>query len=308
MPSLVTFGETSLRLTPRDGERFEAATDLRVRVSGTESDAAVAASRLGADALWVSKLPDTPLGRRVERALRERGVETEIGWADDGRQGLRFVERGAPPRTDRRLADRIAAAAATVEPSDLRMDRIQRAEVALVAGGTLALSERAAETAGAVARAAGSGTVAVDVDYRPEQWSGAVGERLDPLLDSADVLFLDESSAGAVFDRTGDPREAAHAIAAERGLDLVVVRQGERGAVAVRDGVVHEQDGIEVEAVDPAGRRAAFTGAFLARLIDGADADAALRTGVAAGALVQTTPGSTAEFTAGEVERTADGL
>ncbi|MFB6095656.1 MAG: PfkB family carbohydrate kinase, partial [Halodesulfurarchaeum sp.] len=69
-PTLVTFGETMLRLGAPEGERLETAEHLDVRIGGAESNVAVAAQRLGLDAVWCSRLPDSPLGRRVINPLR----------------------------------------------------------------------------------------------------------------------------------------------------------------------------------------------------------------------------------------------
>ena len=309
MVELVTFGETSLRISPVGDERLETAQDVQMRVSGTESNVAVAASAMDADATWLSKLPDTPLGRRVERALHEHGVDTEIAWADDGRQGLQFAEHGPEPRERRLLQDRHHAAVASVTPGELPMDRVQRADATFVAGSTLSLSGDIVETAEAVLRAAGSGLVAMDLDFQPGLWSvEAARETLNGVFDAVDVLIANEEQARKVFDRTGKPRELAHAIASTGEFDTVVVTRSERGALACSDSVIHEQSGEAVEAVDPAGQHEAFTGAFLERFLSGADAGEALTYGVASATLARTLPGAMTTATGAEVESLAERL
>lgn len=303
MTELVTFGETSLRLSPEDSQRFETAEDVRLRVSGAESNVAVAASALGAEATWLSKLPDTPLGHRVERTLHQHGIETEVAWAESGRQGLVFVEHGPDPRSARRLEDREACAAASVTPGELPMDRVQEADATFVAGSTLSLSGGIVETAEAILRAAGSGLVAMDLDYSPGLWSPEEARQtLGGVFDAVDVLLANERQIETVFDRTGEPRKLAHTVANEFDFRTVVVTQSERGALAWHDNVIHEQDGIDVEAVDPAGQHDAFTGAFLERLLDGAGADDALAYGVATATLTRTIPGPMTTITRDEVE------
>jgi sugar/nucleoside kinase (ribokinase family) len=85
--SIVTFGDAALRFSAREGKRFETARDVALHVDGMTSTAAAVASRLGGDAVWLSKLQDTPLGRRVVTELNEHGLETDVVWADpdDGR-------------------------------------------------------------------------------------------------------------------------------------------------------------------------------------------------------------------------------
>jgi len=309
MTDLVTFGETSLRVSPAADERLETAEDARIRVSGTESNVAVAATVMGAETTWLSKLPDTPLGHRVERALHEHGVETAVAWANDGRQSLEFAESGVVPREGRRVQDRAGAAVTTVTPGELPMDRIQAADVTFVAGSTLALSGSVVETAEAVLRAAGGNVVAMDLDYNPGLWSAEEArETLSGVFDAVDVLVANEDQAQAVFERSGEPREIAHTIASKRDFDVVVITRSERGALAWHDNVIHEQDGVDVEAVDPAGQHEAFTGVFLERLLSGAGAEAALTHGVASATLARTLPGAMTTATREEIEALAANL
>jgi 2-dehydro-3-deoxygluconokinase len=307
MTELVTFGESSVRLSTEGCERFETATDVSLQVSGTASNVAVAASALGAEAAWLSKLPDTMLGHRVERALHEHDVRTEVAWADAGRQGLVFVESGAEPRQQRRLEDREGSAAATVQPGELPMDRVQAADATFIAGSTLALSGNVVETAQAVMRAASGGPVAMDLDYRPEQWApGEARETLEGVFDAIDVLIANEGQVTSLLDRTGEPRKLAHTIANEYDFEVVVITRSQRGALAWHDSVIHERGGIAVEAVDPAGQHDAFTGALLERLIAGATVDEALTYGVASATLTRTIPGPMTTITREEVDALVD--
>ena len=300
MTELITFGETPLRLSPPDRERLETAREATIDADGTASNAAVAANRLGAQALWLSKLPDTPLGRRVETELEAQGIETRIAWSDEPthRQGLTFRESGARPRESRQYHDRANTAAAAATPADFPMDRVQNTEIVFAGLATAVLSKQAAETTGALLRAAGgSGAMAaVDLDYSeglapPETYQGV----LETLAGDVDVLFAGEESARRALDRSGGPRELANTIAAEYGLEIVVIVRSDRGAVALRDSpgtnIIHERDPIDVETVDPTGRRGAFVGAFLQQLIAGADTSDSLTHAVAAASLARTIPG-----------------
>ncbi len=68
--SLLAFCSRSLILTA-GRTAFETAREASIRVDGTASSVAATAGRLGADAQWLSKVPDTPLGRRVVAELHE---------------------------------------------------------------------------------------------------------------------------------------------------------------------------------------------------------------------------------------------
>ena len=303
--TLVTVGETALRFSPPAGHRFETADEVTLHTDGMASTAAATAHRLGGDAVWVSKLPDSPLGRRVVAELHEHGLETDVVWADpaDGRQGLSFHEDAAPPRETRLLQDRHGAAMATLAPGELPMDRLRAADALFVAGSMAALSETAADTAGALLRAM-PGTTALDLDFHPGLWSAErASETLSDLFDAVDVLFAGESQVEALFGTNGRPREMVHAIAADHGFETVVLTRNEYGAVAFHDNVIHERDAVETETVDDTGQHAALVGAVLERLVADAPLDEALSYGVATAALTRTMPGALTPIERAEVDR-----
>ena len=96
---VITFGEAMIRLSPPGFRRLEQARALDLFVGGAELNTAVALTRLGRKAAWVSRLTRNALGMLVTGHAREAGVGTEyILWTDEDRVGLYFVEFGAAPR------------------------------------------------------------------------------------------------------------------------------------------------------------------------------------------------------------------
>jgi 2-dehydro-3-deoxygluconokinase len=310
MTRLVTFGETSLRLSPPPSERIETATDVRMRADGTESNVAVAATRLGVPSVWLSKLPDNSLGRRVLSELHAHGLETDVSWADPetGRQGLTFFESGSKPRESLRIQDRSDAVAGSAEPGELAMDLVQEAEAVFVGGSTPALSPTARETTEAIFRAA-SGTRVLDLDFRPGLWSAREArEALGGFFDAIDVLIANEEDAQTVFDRSGSGRDLVHSIAAENDFEQVVITRSEHGAVAWADNVMNDQDVVETDVVDPAGQHEAFVGGYVSQVLEGAPTDEALAYGVATAALTRTIAGSMTRVTREEVDRVVEDM
>jgi len=285
---------------------METATDVSLHADGTESSAAVAATRLGAPAVWLSKLPDSMLGRRVVAELEQQGdgLQTRVVWDEGSRQGLRFVERGSDPREDVVVQDRADTAIGTVSTDDLRMAMVQNADVFFVSGSTPAVSPTARRTTEALFRAVDEdGTRVFDLDYQPGLWSlDEAREALVNVQDSIDVLIADEDDAKEVFDRSGKPRELVHSIASEGDFEQVVITRSERGAIAWHDSVIHEQDAVETDVVDPSGSHAAFVGGYLQQLYEDAPTEQALATATATAALAQTVPGPLPTVSADEVE------
>lgn len=308
MTDLLTFGETMLRLSPPGNERIESASEFEVRAAGAESNVAVAASRLGAEATWTSKLPDSPLGRRVVGELNQYGIGTDVIWGE-GRQGTYYLEHAGRPRGTNVVYDRADAAVTTARPEEFDRELIGEADCFFTTGITPALSPTLRETTDKLLGAAKqSGTAtAFDFNYRAKLWSEAEAEEtLTALFGGIDLLVIAARDAREVLGYEGDPRQIAHLLGSQYEFDTVVVTRGERGALAWHDSVVHDHEAYETDTVDPIGTGDAFTGAFLARRLAGDDVPTALEYGAATAALKRTIPGDIALVTLEEVESVID--
>ena len=306
MTDIVTFGETMLRLSPPRGERLERTSELGVRAGGAESNVAVAAARLGCESTWISKLPDSALGRRIVSELRSHGVRTDVAWDDSeaARCGTYYLEHGGEPRGTNVIYDRADAAITTVSPDELPTGALEAAERFHTTGITPALSERAAETTTALLRAAGEGgaTRSFDLNYRAKLWDPETARAAyEELFAHVDTLFVPRRDAREVLGREGDAVEIAHGLASEFGFDTVVVTRGSEGAVALRDGAVYEQGVFDAETFDAIGTGDAFVAGYLAKRLGGGDVADALEWAAAAAALKRTVDGDLAVITPGDV-------
>ncbi len=312
MTDLVTFGETMLRLSPPRGDRLETTRELDVQTGGAESNVAVGAARLGVDAAWLSKLPDSPLGRRIVSELRSHGVRTGVSWADptDTRLGTYYLEFGGEPRGTNVIYDRADAAITTVTAEELPTGVFDDAERFHTTGITPALSESATEATRALLRAAGEAGVtrSFDLNYRSKLWTPAAARAVyEDLFADVDLLFVPQRDARKVLGREGDAIEIAHGLASEFGFESVVVTRGAEGAIALRGGEVHEQGVFEAETFDAIGTGDAFVAGFLTKRLDGGTVHEALEWAAATAALKRTVAGDLAVVTPEEVEAVVDG-
>lgn len=305
MSSLVTVGETPLRVSPPDSQQFVDTGAVELAAAGTESNVAVTAACLGADSVWASRLPATQLGKRVVAELREYGVDPDVTWAEDGRVGLEFTQRGVAPREPIVIQDRVDAAAASMTPGDLPMERVQAADGVFVSGSTAALASTTIDTLVAVLGAGGTdgGLTVFDLDYRPRLWDAEQArESLTDVFEATDVLIGNEDQLQTVFGRTGDPHQVAHGVASQWDFEMLAMTRGEHGALVIHDSVLHECESVETETVDTAGQHDAFVGAFVRTLLEEEGADSALYNGVAAAAVARTLPGPIPAVDPGDVE------
>jgi 2-dehydro-3-deoxygluconokinase len=269
---LVTFGETMIRLTSEPGTRLEEAGSLSVTIGGTESNVAVALSRLGRRAAWLSALPDNPLGHRIAGELRRHAVVTDhIIWTS-GRVGVYFMEPGAAPRPTRVHYDRADSAIARIDPDAIDPSIVTSASLLHLTGITPSLSAGAAAVCLRLADAARQANVPIsfDVNYRARLWSAEqAAAGIQPLLDRTTLLFCGAGDAATIWGLTGEPTAVAQALLDRSSAETVVLTLGERGSLALtRGGRQYEQAAIPVEPIDAVGAGDAFAAGFLHRWLD----------------------------------------
>ena len=317
---VIAFGEVMVRLAPPHFQRLEQARSLDLEIGGAELNTAAGLVRLGRSAAWVSRLPDTPLGRLVGNRVREIGVDDRhIEYAADGRCGLYFLEFGAAPRASSILYDRTNSSIARVQPGTFDWPAIfAGAKWFHVTGITAALSDGAAETVAEAMTAAKAANLitSIDLNYRSKLWSRDEAARvMGSVLPMCDVLIASEADAEHLFQITGlDFAEVASKLAATFGVKIVVGTRREAdlvwrnrfAAVGWHDGGVYESAWYEVEIVDRLGAGDALAAGLIHGLLDG-DLKKGIDYGAAMGALKHSIPGDLPWITAEEVEGALQG-
>lgn len=312
---VITFGEAMIRLSPPNFRRIEQAKSLDLQVGGAELNTAVAVSRLGHSASWISRLPDNPLGRLVANHAREAGVDTShVMYSKDERLGLYFLEFGAAPRASSVIYDRKGSAIAAVQPGMVPWAKVFAGTKWFhVTGITPALSaSSAAATREAMmaAKAAGVKT-SMDLNYRVKLWTTAeAGKCLSDLMQYCDVLITTEEDVEKVFGITGSNYEEVAAKVADKfKLDIVAITLRENPLVwrntwtgmAYQKGKVYKTRTYEVEIVDRLGAGDSFAAGLIHGLLGG-DVQKALDWGVATSAIKHSIPGDFAWVRPEEVE------
>lgn len=213
MPHFVTFGEIMMRMAPAGHLRITQTLpgSIDVTFAGAEANVAVSLARLGADAGFVTAIPDNPLADACISTLKGLAVDTTgVHQTDYGRLGIYFVESGANQRPSRVIYDR-AGSSISLTPAEVYdwPALLQGAHSLHVSGITPALSLAAAEATIAAVQAAKAGGVRVscDLNYRAKLWdwrSGTdgrnlAGEVMSQVLPDVDILIANEADCGDVL-------------------------------------------------------------------------------------------------------------
>ena len=293
-----------LRLSVRPGDRLEDAPAFEVHVAGSEANVAFAAARVGLRTAWVSALPDNPLGRRVAGTLAGGGVDVSfVQWVKGGRLGFYFVEMAAAPRPISVVYDRAASTMALASADSFDWQAAADAQFMHVSGITLALSDSSREVAMRAMREARTrgAVVSFDVNYREKLWdrqaAAAAAREVAPLVD---ILICTAEDARDLFGTNQVPEAAIAKLAADFGVETVVLTLGADGAIASRGGVTFKRGGHPVETVDRVGAGDAFVAGLIWGLVDGS-LELGIERGLAMSALKMTLHGDLFRLDAADV-------
>jgi 2-dehydro-3-deoxygluconokinase len=309
MTEIVTIGECLISLVASArGPLAEAPTFIRT-VAGAEANVAVGLARLGRRVAYVGRVGDDAFGLVVLRKLRGEGVDCDALAVTPGAPtGVMIRElRDIGPMEV--IYHRVGSAASRMGPEvvDAAIRTFADCRWLHITGITPAIS---ASAAAAVERAVdlargGDATISLDLNIRRRLWPEstavpvlrALAARCRVVLGGLDEVALVGGLAATLEAGSGvDPEQAADAMLA-LGPERAVVKLGAGGALERRIG----PDGAPVtlrapamavpSVVDPVGAGDAFTAAWIAWTLDGADPMQALRAGNAAGAAVVSTVG-----------------
>lgn len=213
MPQFITFGEIMMRMAPSGFLRLQQTLPgpIDVTFAGAEANVAASLSMLGADAGFVTALPNNPLADACIDTLRGLGIQTDhIHRSPEGRLGIYFVEAGANQRPSRVTYDRSGSTISLTPADAWNWDEILKGAHSLhVSGITPALSEAAAQSTLAAVQAAQSKQIRVscDLNYRAKLWNWRPGterkqlasETMSQILPYVDVLIANEADCGDVL-------------------------------------------------------------------------------------------------------------
>ena len=289
---LITFGEAMAVLTSPITGPLRHAPSLNLGVAGAEANVAIGVSRLGGRAVWVGRVGDDEFGRLVRMTLAGQELPGERVLVDEQAPTALMVKERRNGMHTRVSYYRSGSAGSRLRPADVDGELVSTAGMLHLTGITPALSASAREatnTAAEIARAAGV-PISLDLNYRKALWTPEeAAEALRPLATSSTVLFATEDEARLLVDGV-DAEELAHALA-ELGPREIVIKRGERGAIALADGQLFTVPPRPTVAIDPVGAGDSFADAYLATRCEAGSMEQRLDDAAAAGAFTVATTG-----------------
>lgn len=321
MARVVTFGEIMLRLATPGHARFRQGLpgNLSATFAGAEASIAASLAFLGADARFVTSLPDHAIADACLADLRQLGVDTSQVLRTPegrGRLGVYFLEHGANQRGGQVIYDREGSSMAITPAAAYDWEAVfAGCKWFVISGITPAISRNAAEVALTAVEEAARRRIRIvcDLNYRAKLW------RWDPALQPrelanrtmADLLPVVQVFVGGVgdaaavlgTDSAGDPEALARRLVARfPGLTHVAftLRDGSTPAAQSFSGALFEAATdrchtapryIIAHMVDRLGAGDAFTAGLIFSFMQGSGPEKAIAFATAAGCLAHSIEG-----------------
>lgn len=332
MAVIVTFGEIMMRLQPPHYQRLTQAQTFEIVYGGGEANVAVALQQLGAQARYVTALPDHAVGEACMRRLRAYGVDTSCIYRAPGRLGIYFCEKGCSVRPSVVLYDRKDSLFACSGKEHYDWDAIlDGADWLHVTGITPALSESVREAMMQGLRAAKEKGVMVscDLNYRGKLWSRERAcEVMSEVMRYVDVLIANEEDCKDVFGIVAPHTDIEEGVLNVQGYEQVC-RQVEdrfgihRIAITMRESYNASENGwsamfydhgtcyvsrkYRLQIVDRVGGGDSFAAGLIYALQKGYGPQQTVEFAVAASAWKHTVEGDCNELSLAEITRLAAG-
>ena len=285
---VVTVGRIGVDLYPlQDGVGLEAVETFGKFLGGSATNVAIAAARHGLRSAVITGVGDDPFGRYARTELRRLGVDDRfVATIGDLKTPVTFCELFPPDNFPLYFYRDPIAPDLMLTERHLDSDAISGAKIYwATATGLSREPSRSAHHHAWAARGRKPLTI-LDLDYRPMFWpsadaaAGAIGEALGHVTVAVGNSHECEVAVGET-----DRKRAADALL-DRGVELVIVKQGPRGVLAkTRDETV-EVPPCRVEVVNGLGAGDGFGGALCYGLLEGWSLERILRFANAAGAIV----------------------
>ncbi len=291
---LMVIGELNVDLilsggevVPEFGQKEKLVAEMEFVLGSSSAIFACGAAKLGLKTAFIGKLGADDCGRLMLHTLKAAGVATAFIIVEPAlKTGLSVnLVRAA----DRAILTYLGSIAA-LDAAEVDLSAVRRARHLHVS--SYFMQKGLQEGLAAVFAAAREAklTVSFDTGWDPqEKWDedGAISR----ILAHVNVFMPNQEEARAITGASS-LEEAVERLS--RQVDILVVKRGERGALARRGEETWEHPAFPVEVVDTIGAGDSFNAGFLYGHLSGLPLAESLRLGCACGAFATTKPGGTA--------------
>lgn len=266
MIDITAVGEILIDLT-QNGKNEQGIPQFAANPGGAPANLAVAASRLGASTAFIGKVGKDSFGTFLRETLVENKVDVS-GMVTDPVQHTTLAVVALDAQGERNFSFyRDPSADVNLSADEISLEQLKNTKLLHFGSVSLTAEPARSATLYAAKTAKEFGTIiSYDPNYRASLWSSeklAVERMLEPLT-MVDVLKVSDEEL-PLLTGTSD-LETGSKILADKGIRLVLVTLGPKGAFYRFDGKTGHIPGVKCKVGDTNGAGDTFFGATLGQL------------------------------------------
>ncbi len=220
---------------------------------GPVSNALVCISKLGLQTEYLGLLSNDASGQRLIQEFKQYNVETKnIKCVDNTSAFTSFIVLAKDKGTRTCVFDK---GSVPDDPSLLDLSTIKSADILHLDGNYLNIAK-------AGIKVAKENGVLISLD------AGSVYPHIEDIMEYIDILIPSEEFA-LKYTKKNNPEEAILELNNMYHPKVLVVTQGSKGGIYLKDNIVHHYNAFKIDCVDSNGAGDTFHGAFLARYLEG---------------------------------------
>lgn len=254
--------------------------------SGAPAIFADCCARLGLRTMLIGAVGNDAFGRLIIDRLKKSGVDvSRIKILNNYTTGVAFVTYFSTGH--RQFIYHLRhAASGQIFPEDVDPSCVEEVKLLHIMGSTLAINENCREACYKAVELAKKRDklITFDPNLRPELLSPEVIRDISrPVLDSAKII-LPSAAEAETLTGISDPIEAGKELL-KKGPEIVVIKLGEKGSIAITEEQILKMPAFKVEEIDPTGAGDVYDAAFIYGISQGWTIDRSLKFANAAGAI-----------------------
>lgn len=251
--------------------RFADIVSFTKSVGGSPANIAQGTAKLGLKTGFIGKVSGDGMGDYVVSRFKELGIDTTGVVTDrSGARNCLAITEIISPTESGSYFYRENTADLLLAPEEISENLIKNASAVLISGTALSRSPSREAVFSVIEYAKRHGTVVVfDIDYRPYGWYSGIETALYCMMaaEKCDVIIGNREEFNGIetlsMPSNRDNKRTARALI-EKGVSLVIVKDGERGSCAfTSDGEVHGCGIIKTEIKKTFGSGDAFAAGLL---------------------------------------------
>ncbi len=266
---IITIGDALVLFNPSTKGPLRFVNAFERKVGGAELNVAIGCSRLGLSAGWMSRLGKDEFGRYIHNFVRGEGVDVSEVQLIEGYPTSIYFKEILNGENINSYYYRHQSPTLTYKNEEINEEYIKQAKILHVSGVFPAVNDTNKEVMAHLLKLAKKNnlTVSFDPNIRLKLWGAEEAvQTLRSYLPYVDLLMTGEEEAEILFG-TSNPDEV-YEIAKGFGIEHVILKQGERGAIGFRDGErVHSPVIDKGKVIDVIGAGDGFAAGYLYSLI-----------------------------------------